>query len=357
MRRISRRAGLVACIGVAVLLASSCSSGGGTVADAEVSPTVGSSNSSVADPAADLATSAKGEGSLVVYTSAAEAAARAQGKAFTDKYGVKVQIVRMTGSQLTTRVAAEANAGGVNADVVVASDPTFMAQSVNSGTFISLDKAGLPGYPGEFPAKFLRPDLGSAVVLIEAAGIVYNTDLVKGDDVPKTWTDLLKPQWKGKIAVSDPTSSLGYIAEYQVLEKKLGSDYLTRLGSQDLKVYAASAPSIAAVAAGETPISALQLVANTAAAKAKGAPIGVVVPDFTTGLESTIGIVAKAQHPNAAKLFATYALSKDGAAVLADSGNAISPYDTSGLPSEWTPLDYSKTQEAKSGIIAKLQLG
>ena len=52
---------------------------------------------------------------------------------------------------------------------------------------------------------------GSAVTLVQTVGIAYNTDLVKGDDIPDGWSDLLDPKWKGKIGVATPTSALGYV--------------------------------------------------------------------------------------------------------------------------------------------------
>jgi len=70
---------------------------------------------------------------------------------------------------------------------------------------------GHPSYPikytparaANFPAKFRDPDGQLTAWRITPVGILTNTDLVKANDVPKSWDDLLNPKWQEKITMPD----------------------------------------------------------------------------------------------------------------------------------------------------------
>jgi iron(III) transport system substrate-binding protein len=342
---LSRRKYYVAgSVAAALLLAAGCSSSGGQASDAGANTPAASTpagNSTGGGAAQDdaLIKAAQGEGSLTLYTAATQVAAKAQADAFTKKYDVKVNMVRMTGAQLTQRVEAEAKAGQPAADVLVTSDPVMVKTGMGEGWLTPLEKADIPGYPWDFPERFLQKDYGSAVVLLQMTGIAYNTDLVKGDDIPKGWEDLLDPKWQGKIGIADLKSSLGYTAEWVVIDKLMGGDYLSKLGKQNLKVYASGAPASAALGAGEIPLLADQLITNVVPVKEKGAPVAWVIPDKTTSLDDYVALVTKAKSPNAAKLFTKYIMSQEGADVLAKASHSTSPFDTTAIPSGYQPLN------------------
>lgn len=351
-------------VAAALVLAAGCSSGGqstnngasGGSQAASVPASAGASGGSTGASDADLVKAAQQEGGLTLYTAATQTAAQAQADAFTKKYGVKVSMVRMTGAQLTQRVEAEAQASQPAADVLVTSDPVMVKTGMTKGWLTSLQDANIPGYPWDFPARFLQKDFGSAVVLLQLTGIAYNTDLVKGADVPKSWEDLLDPKWQGKIGIADLKSSLGYTAEWQVINKQVGNDFLAKLGKQKLKVYASGAPASAALGAGEVALLADQLITNVVPVKEKGAPVAWVIPDKTTSLDDYVALVAKAKHPNAAKLFTSYIMSQEGADILAKASNSTSPYDTSSIPSGYQPLDMFSAADQQSETMQLLGL-
>lgn len=343
MWSLPRKYYVVGSLATALLLAAGCGSSGQKAGASSESPagsaaasSVGSTGGASSDA---LIKAAQQEGSLTLYTAATQTAAKAQADAFTQKYNVKVNMVRLTGAQLTQRVEAEAKASQPAADVLVTSDPVMVKTGIGAGWLTALDKADIPGYPWGFPSRFLQSDIGSAVVLIQLTGIAYNTDLVKGNDIPKDWKDLLDPKWKGKIGIADLKSSLGYTAEWQVINKAEGGNFLEQLGKQNLKVYASGAPASAALGAGEIPLLADQLITNVVPVREKGAPVAWVIPDKTTSLDDYVALVTQAKHPNAAKLFTQFIMSPDGADVLAKASNSTSPYDTSSIPSEYQPLD------------------
>jgi ABC-type Fe3+ transport system, periplasmic component len=306
------------------------------------------------DKSAALVDAAKKEGLLTLYTVASAASAQVQADAFTAKYGIPVNMVRLTGGQMNQRFQAEIDStAGTPADIVVTEDLPLIKAAMKAGALIPMDKAEIPGYPWNFPEKFLLSDIGTPVTVVFASSIAYNTDLVKGDDVPKGWKDLLDPKWKGKIGVASPSSAMAYVGEWVVIAKQEGGDYLSKLGAQNLKAYAAGATLTGALGAGEIAIAANSLVTNTVPDMKKGAPIKYVVPENTSGIGLSTAIVAKSKHPNAARLFAMYSMSEEGAKVLADAANSASPYDTASIPKGYEAADIGAAP-AKFAEVQKL---
>lgn len=315
-----------------------------------------------ADPGAvaapdNLGAAAKKEGSVTLYSSVEEAASTAFAKAFTDKYGITVDVVRLTSAQLQQRFSAEAQAGAPAADAMLISRTGFTAEGVKNGWLTPLADAGLPDFPGKLDPKFVLAAEGTATAIIQPAGIAYNTNLVPASEAPKTWTDLLNPKWKGKIAIPDPASSASYIGEWLVVDKASGGDLLTRFGALTPKKYASGVPAAAAVAAGEAAFSVMGLASHIADPKAKGAPIAFVAPDLTSGAEVVPAIAAKAKHPNAARLLVSFALSETGSKTLADAAGAVSPYDTSKLPKQYVSPDLTGATTQQKDVVSKLGLG
>lgn len=333
----------------------------GAASSEGASPAPSAATSSAAASAdtssADLVAAAKKEGSLLFYASVTETSAKALADAFGKKYGIDTQVLRITSTQLADRFSAEAAAGAPAADAILISRTGFTTEADSKGYLVPLKDAGIPGYPGELPKQFVKDDEGTAVVMVQAAGIGYNTDLVKGADIPKSWDDLLDPKWKGKIGVADPKSSASYVAEWNTVAQGVGGDFLAKLGAQKLKSYASGAPAAQALAAGEIAFNPMTLSSLVKEPKSKGAPVDIVVPDTTSGAEVVLGIAAKAKHPNAARLFAQYTLSQEGAKVLADAAGEISPYDASKLPKDYHSPDLATALPITNEILAKMGLG
>ena len=304
-----------------------------------------------------LEEAAKAEGELTLYSSVEEEATKAFAAAFTDKYGVNVNVVRLTSSQLAQRFAAEAEAGAPAADAILISRTGFTAEAIANGWLVPLADAGLPDFPGELEERFVLPEEGTAVTIIQPAGIAYNTDLVPASEAPQSWEDLLDPKWKGQIAIPDPASSASYIGEWLAVAEASGDpNFLERFGAQELKMYESGVPAAAAVAAGEVAFNVMGLASHVAGPKAEGAPIEFVAPELTSGAEVVVGIAAEARHPNAARLLVQFALSREGSMSLADAAQAVSPFDTANLPSQYVSPDLASAEEQQANVMARLGL-
>src|SRR5262249_30725325 len=142
-------------------------------------------------------------------------------------------------------------------------------------------------------------------------GITYSSSRVSGDAVPRSMQDLLKPQYKGRIASTPYAANLDRLAATDLWGKQRTLEYVRALSPQLAGLIRCNETE--RVVNGEFDIFALDCSqANTLGAKARGAPV-----EFT--LASDVPIVStiyltvpkNAAHPNAAKLWINYVLGRE----------------------------------------------
>src|SRR5882724_4805759 len=143
-----------------------------------------------------IAAAAKKEGSVTMYTTFAEKDQPALINPFEAKYGVKVNIWRAGTDKVLQRTLAEAAARKYNVDLIHYGSPEMEAlsrekilQAVNSPVHKDLQ-------PGSVPAH-----REWAATLLSVWVQVYNTNLIRKSDLPRTYADLLDPKWKGKLGI------------------------------------------------------------------------------------------------------------------------------------------------------------
>ena len=146
--------------------------------------------------------------------------------------------------------------------------------------------------------------------------LMYNRNMVKPADVPRSYQDLLDPKWKGKM-VFDPEAAYVMAAMEHAWGKEKARDYLARLAKQNLILMRGSALSTQLVAAGEHPIGILVNGETTAEIREKGAPIGFSILAPKIIKPNGFFVAKRSPHPHTALLFADWALSEEGQRVLA----------------------------------------
>jgi iron(III) transport system substrate-binding protein len=295
-----------------------------------------------------LIKAAKAEGEATWYSSSPETQNKRVTDAFTAKYGVRMQVVRLASTQLQQRYAAEASAGNIAADVVVnaGNSVVYAEEGIRNGWVESISEAGIPVIrSGEYPAQYNRGP--TAIVQVTPWLIAYHTEKVAAADVPKDWRDLLNPKFKGQIIMPDPRASEAYLDVLALLLDRYGEGYFNQLRAQNLRFASAGAGAIQSLGAGEGFVDGPTTSAIVMTQKAKGSPVNMVVPDLTSGVELQVMLTArsKAKHPNAARLFANYVLSREGNTVYNDEPAGVTMYDSSGLPKEY--------QSPKAGTSAR----
>jgi iron(III) transport system substrate-binding protein len=319
-----RAAAAVASVSAALVMLAGCGSPPASRSD---TPTA------TADAALQtLVTAAQQEGELTWYSVPAENVAKAVSDEFAKKYNIKVKYVRLTSSDLSTRYSAEAATGSPAADLFLGSYTPFIKTAATNGWTTALPSAGIPGYPGDYPSRYVLGADGTVVLQVQPSGIAVNTKEASGI---KDWNDVLDPKWKGKVILVDPRASAAYVPFWNLIIKEYGEDYLTKLKGQTPILAASSAPATQQLAAGEGAIVIPGVQSFVEDLKSKGAPVAYVQPAASTGPEIVAGLSAKAAHPNAARLFIHWLMSVEGNKVLNGTPGSVSPRDASALPAKY----------------------
>jgi iron(III) transport system substrate-binding protein len=249
-----------------------------------------------------LIEAARKEAKVVFYSSMDLPVGEKLGKAFEAKYpGIAVQIERSGSERLFQRVAQEFGSGIRAADIINSSDAShFITWKKDNwlAPFVSEDIAQ------HFLSEFRDPDGMSATSRIYLSSIAYNTSLVKPEDAPKSFADLLDPKWAGKMVKGHPAYS-GTImtATFQIV-RELGWEYLEKLSKQRVMQVQSSTDPPKKLALGERAVMADGNEYGVVLLKEAGQPVEPVYPiEGTPTIAGPTGIFASAPHPNAARLF------------------------------------------------------
>ncbi len=158
---------------------------------------------------ADIA-KAEQEGELLFYTHDGEAGAAAVVEGFSKDFPkIKANYLRAQNGALYNKILSERSAGRFSVDAI---------QFSEIGTAIDFQKKGgfeqyaSPQFAAYDPKNESNPPGFWTWSGVTFAGIAYNTDRVKPDEAPKTWKDLLDPQWRNAISVKQATSGMQFAA-------------------------------------------------------------------------------------------------------------------------------------------------
>lgn len=256
-----------------------------------------------------LLPAARKEGKLVWYTSNTRPNATDIAQRFEAKYpDIKIEFFQAGGSQILSKVAAERVAGGLKADVVDYSDGAAIIAQARDGLFAPFANEQWDNIPAALKDPKGRWVSSGAFITTSFA---YNTQAIKAVDAPKSWKDLLDPKWKGQITMGSPNYAGTALVTLAAWDQKLGPDYVDKLGANGLGVSQSFGDTENAVVSGQSPI-AIVLSFRAYTDEAAGKPIKVVMPEEgQVELITTAGINAKAEHPNAARLFMNFIFSDE----------------------------------------------
>jgi iron(III) transport system substrate-binding protein len=247
---------------------------------------------------------AKREGEITWYSGQYNAeTSEAVGRAFGERYpGVRCNVVRSTSQVAFQRLSQDARANVAQCDVF---------SSTNSGHFTQLKRERRlmqfrpANADGMLPSiRNMDPDNYFHTSFLGLFLMAHNTRLVPEADAPKSWTDVLDPKWRDKLAVGHPGFS-GAIGVWAVQMRKMYTwDYFRRLERNRPQIGRSSQDPVTAMNAGERQVGLCVPVGTAALSISRGNPLRLIYP--TEGVLATISpsaILANAPHPNAAKLF------------------------------------------------------
>jgi len=217
------------------------------------------------------------------------------------------------GSQLATELAAGQTAV---TDIYIGSE-SYLVPLVNRKIFHPVEWTKL--LPGRITAQMVEGDNQSLRVYSGLPGTPYNKTRVPKNEIPKTLKDFLKPFWKGKLASTPYVTGLNLLAAKELWGRDVALDYVKQFSKQVAGLIRCN--EMERVVTGEF----LSLVmdcngARTFELQTQGAPLEHVIPsDAAMVRHFYLSIPKNAEHPNAAKLFSTFMLTKEAQKLLWES--------------------------------------
>jgi len=274
---------------------------------------------------------AKKEGAVSVYSMWAPDTRTALTQAFKQRYGINVEFTLFgRGSEITARADKEKKAGLNVVDLFGAGASTMLTTMKPAGLLSSVEPVlVLPEvtdakYWSDNKLPYMDKDKTTlSMVSIPYVHLVVNSNLIKKGEI-KSYKDLLRPEYKGKITLNDPsvpgpgTSLLALLGEVWNIEE--AKDYLKQLiKKQEVVIQRDGRIHMESVARGKYAIGLSPYADLLVDMTKAGTPIESIFPRegvYYGAASGCIAVPAKYAHPNAAKVFINWLLTKEGQSVF-----------------------------------------
>jgi iron(III) transport system substrate-binding protein len=265
-----------------------------------------------------LIEAARREGKVTFYTAVDLQTAERIGKAFQAKYpGIVCRVERNGAERIFQRIGQE-QASRIHAvDVVGTTDTSHFLHWKRNALLASF----LPEEVAKhFPREHVDADAAYATMCAWLCVIGYNTRLVKPDEVPRSFVDLLDPKWKGKLVKAHPGYSGMMTTETFMLARDLGWSYFEKLAQQRVMQLQSAADPPKKLELGERAVTGDAADNLLLMMKEKGAPVDIVYPAEGAPLVVVpSGVFANAPNPNAARLLQSFLLGAEWQQVFVDT--------------------------------------
>jgi iron(III) transport system substrate-binding protein len=266
----------------------------------------------------ELIAAARKEGKVSYYSALELNVAERLAKAFEAKYpGISVHVERSGAERIFQRIAQEQGSGINAVDVANSTDPAHYLDWKGKDWLAPYLPDDVAKY---LPADQVDPDgtYATSCGWIETIG--YNTNLVKPEEAPKSYADLLDAKWQGKIVKAHPGYSGAIMTATFVLSRELGWDYFERLAQQKVLQVQSAADPPKKLLLGERAVMADGNDYNLVLLKEQGKPVEVVYASEGSPLIIVpSGVFRNAPNPNAARLFQSFFFSPEGQQLLVDN--------------------------------------
>ena len=257
------------------------------------------------------------------YTSIPLRHAESLANAFTTETGIGVEIVRDSTFIINERLMSEIENGATEADVLTIADIGIFIELKNQGHLMKYDSPHYIKYAEEYK------DPGYwAVFAGFGICMAYNENLI--DAPPQHWTDLLDDRWKGRIGLEDINTAGSQYGQYYMLREVLGKEFWEELlSTQEPIIYYKTTDLANALLEGEIDIAgqfSIHTVYNYRVKK--GTSIQGIYPE--EGIPLVLNVVAilnQTDHPEEAKIFLNFLLSRRGQELMQSSNYKYSLRD------------------------------
>ncbi len=270
----------------------------------------------------ELVAQAKKEETVMIYSSSGPELRTSLTKAFQDKFDITLDWVIGRGAETDERILRERNIG------------LFLADIYLGGTSNVVTTLKAPGVLAPVPPVLILPEvtdtrlwLGGKLsfvdsenqyILIQAGtptpGVIVNPEVVKRDEF-QSFRDLLNPKWKGMMTMDDPTTNGAGARWFRSVSELMGMDFMRELAKQQPTIMRNDRLRFEWVARGKQPITVGHKTDMYAEFVKAGAPVTAYYLKegaWMTARGSGISLIDKAPHPNAARVFINWLLTKEG---------------------------------------------
>jgi iron(III) transport system substrate-binding protein len=296
-----------------------------------------------------LIDAAKKEGKVVYYTSTDLPVAEKLAKAFEAKYpGIAVSVERTGAERVFQRIGQEYASNIHAVDVVNSSDAAHFIVWKRDGILLPY----VPEDVAKYPAEHRDVDGQFASFRVWLSIIAYNTNMVKAEEAPKSFADLLDPKWKGKIVKAHPGYSGTIMTATYQMQRDLGWGFFEQLAKQNIMQVQSSADPPKKLDLGERAVMADGNEYNIFQMREAGRPVAPVYA--TEGSPLIIGpngIFKSSPNPNAAKLFQSFALGREAQQLIVDVGGLRSVHPDTKEKEGRKPLKDIKTMKDDAAAV------
>jgi iron(III) transport system substrate-binding protein len=256
---------------------------------------------------------ARKEAKVMLYSSIGLEDVNILTQAFQKRYPwIQVQSYRAGKIKLAQRMVTEARAGKHQFDVLLSSAFTTLEMKLQK-LLARYESPERVNYRSELKDAEGFWTAGQ----INTMSVSYNTKMVKKEEVPQRWRDLLHPRWKGKIAINGNRPEW-YIGLLQAMGEEEGRKYMRTLAEQKTIPLESSTLADELLGAGEFPLYANAAPGNAERIKRKGAPVEWARMTPLPTYPILVSVSAHSKSPNAARLLADFLLSEEGQKVFRD---------------------------------------
>ena len=272
-----------------------------------------------------LIEAAKKEGKLVFYTAMDLQLAERFGRTFEQKYpGIAVRVERSGAERVFQRIDQEYRSNIRAVDVVNTADQAHCIIWKRNGWLASY----LPEEVAKnFDKRFYDPDALHVTTRVLVSPFGYNTKLVKAEDAPRSFADLLDAKWAGKMVKAHPAYSGTIMNATFQIARDLGWEYFEKLAKQRVMQVQSATDTPKKIALGERAIMIDGAGYLVIQGKEAGEPVDVLYPAEGTPLATSPSTIFKgAPNPNAARLFFSWLHGREGQQILVDFARQYSPH-------------------------------
>jgi iron(III) transport system substrate-binding protein len=270
---------------------------------------------------AKLIEEAKREKEVVIYGTMDLRGANLLNDKFRERYPfLDVKLNRFGSGNLVPRTLAEFRAGKHLSDIL----------QTNSLGLHFLKKEGILGHyvspEDRFYPKEFKDEGYWTTTNMNVHVLAYNSRLIARDRLPRTYEDLLNPIWRGKMVLD--SSEQWFALMLQIMGKDKGLKYIAELAKQNLLLRReSSAMRAQLIAAGEASMDIDSTLGPVDQLKKRGAPIDWFTVGPVPVVTSAHGVASQPLHPNAARLYMDFVLSKEGQRLVLDIGRQVARTD------------------------------